>query len=246
MYHCHPSLQQLLKQQQLNDSARLWDHCARTLHFSPSLGLAEKKTGQLVLGDQAYRVHISQNNLRRGGWLWQSQPRLRQLYQNHLLCEARQISTSEVVCYTEEKSPTTNDWRALLLIRVPAQAQGAQALEKYWPGKNLEQRQPLLQALASQLVQLHNCRLSHHNLHPVNLLVDPDSQRTWLDHLDHLSFQWRSSVASVQDLACFMAGMTFFDAADTEFFLQQYWRACKLGLTYQGLRTRVLAQVSGS
>lgn len=246
MFHCDAALQPLLKQQQLNDSARLWDHCARSLHFTPAQGQSDKKTGQLVLGDQSYRLHIAQNHLERRGWLWQRQPRLRQLYQNHLLCEARNINASQAVCYAEEKLPTANYWRALLLIKVPERAQGAQTLEKLWPEKTLEQRQPLLQAMASQLVQLHNCRLSHHNLHPVNLLVDPDGLHTWLDHLDHLRFQWRASIATVQDLACFMAGMKFFDAADTEFFLQQYWRACKLGLTYQGLRTRVLAQASGS
>lgn len=248
MFHCADYLQLTLKQQHLQDAARLWDWCARAINFSPAQDQSEQKTGYISLTESDgqvlnFRLHISQNQLQRKGWLWQTQPKLRQLYQNHLLCKARAINATEAVCYAEEKIPSSDVWRAVLLIKIADNYFGAHEVQKRWSEKTLEQRKPFLLAWANQLVQLHNNRLAHHNLHTVNLLIDVDTLSTRMDHLEHMGFQWRTVVASVNDLGAFMAGMRSFDAADVEYFLQQYWRECKLGLTYQGLRQRVLAQV---
>ncbi|MDN3637779.1 lipopolysaccharide kinase InaA family protein [Simiduia curdlanivorans] len=247
MFHCADFLLPALKHQHLQDAARLWDWVARAVAFSPAQGLSERKTGFIEILDaqekpMTFRVIISQNQLQRKGWLLQSEPKLRELYHNHLLCEARQVQATSAVCYAEEKIPASQCWRAVLLIQTQSEFIGAQELQKMWPEKSLVERQSLLQLLANHIVQLHNSRLSHHNLHPVNVLVDPVQLRAKFDHLEHLSFQWRAAIASVNDLACFMGGLKFLDVADTEYFLQQYWRECRLGLTYQGLRQRVLAQ----
>lgn len=244
MFHCDKSLQPVLQHNHLYDSARLWDFCARQLQFSPAHGEQAKKTGEITLPDNTsirLRVYISQNQLQRKGWLFQKAPRLRAHYQNFLLCEARNISTRKVLCYAEDRLAAQDSWRSLMLVQLSDNFAGAQTLHKQWPGLTLEQRKPYLQAFADQINQLHQSRLSHHNLHPVNLLVDQASHKTCLDQIEHLGYQWRSVPASVQDLSTFLAGMSFIDTADTEFFLQQYWRDCKLGLTYQGLRQRVLA-----
>ena len=248
MFHCADFLLPALKHHHLQDAARLWDWVARAVNFSPAPGVSEKKTGFIDIIDAqekplSFRVMISQNHLQRKGWLLQTEPTLRELYHNHLMCEARQLKTTAAVCYAEEKIPSNQCWRAVLLIQIPEQFVGAQELQKTWADKDINERQSLLQLLANHIVQLHNNRLAHHNLHPVNLLINPNKLQAKFDHLDHVSFQWRTVVASVNDLACFMKGLKFLDIADTEFFLQQYWRECRLGLTYQGLRQRVLAQM---
>ena len=245
MFHCDSSLEQTLKKLHLLDAARLWDWCARHINFAPGQGLSDKKHGEIRFDDnpRTYRLYISQNHLQRKGWLWQSQPKMRELYQNHLLCEARNIQTTQAVCYGEQRLPETQCWRALLLVELPKDVSGAHEIHKQWPSLTLVERQPLLNAWAQHIVSLHNARLAHHNLHPVNLLMD-NNQQIFIDHLEHLGYQWRTVLASVNDLACFMRGMKNFDTADTEFFLQQYWRDCKLGLTYQGLRQRVLQQIN--
>lgn len=247
MFHCDATLEPQLKKLHLLDAARLWDWCAQHLKFMPGQGLTEKKTGELRFQDDGviYRVYISQNHLQRKGWLWKSQPKLRQLYQNHLLCEARHIGTTQAVCYGEQRLPESNCWRALMLVALPTGSYSAHELHKQWPDFTQAERQRLLNAWAQHLVGLHGARLAHHNLHPVNLLVN-SQQRVLFDHLEHLGYQWRTVVASVNDLACFMRSLTHLDVADTEYFLQQYWRECKLGLTYQGLRQRVLAQCNAS
>lgn len=247
MFQCEKTLQSLLQKHHLQDAARLWDYCARQLHFSPAHGESAKKTGELDFGDDAgnlFRVYISQNQLQRKGWLFQQAPRLREHYQNYLLCEARGIATRLAVCYAEDKMAAQDSWRSVMVVALDNHYVTTQTLQKQWSEQNLEQRKPYLQAFADQLNQLHKCRLAHHNLHPVNLLIQTDTFKTCLDQIEHLGYQWRSVVASVNDLATFLSGMPCFDAADTEFFLQQYWRDCNLGLTYQGLRQRVLAQLA--
>lgn len=247
MFQSEKSLQPVLQKNHLQDAARLWDFCARHLHFSPAHGEAAKKSGELVFDgaeSRLFRVYISQNQLQRKGWLFQQAPRLREHYQNYLLCEARGISTRQAVCYAEDRLPAQDSWRAVMLVELGGDFVSSQALQKQWTEQHLEQRKPLLQAFADQLNQLHKSRLSHHNLHPVNLLIHPSTRQTCIDQIEHLGYQWRSVVASVNDLATFLSGMPCFDAADTEFFLQQYWRECSLGLTYQGLRQRVLAQMA--
>ena len=248
MFHCVNALQSVLQQHHLQDAARLWDYCAQQLHFAPARGEAQRKTGEISLagrdGTLHLRVYLSQNQIQRRGWLLQQMPKLRELYENYLLCEARDIKTRAALCYAEDRLAANDSWRALLLVSLDEDAQSAHDLQKDWSARDFEQRKPLLQAFADQLNQLHGARLSHHNLHPVNLLINPETLKTCVDQLDHLGYQWRSVVASVNDLATFLAGMHCFDHADTEFFLQQYWRDCKLGLTYQGLRQRVLAQTA--
>lgn len=245
MFHCDPSLESTLKKQHLLDAARLWDWCAHKINFAPGQGLSDKKTTDISFeGDGAqYRVYISQNQLQRKGWLWQTQPKLRELYQNHLLCDARAVATTQAVCYGEQRLPDSQCWRALMLVRQPLGYRSAHEILKQWPSYSLADRQPILAAWATHIAGLHNQRLGHHNLHAVNLLMN-DELHVRIDHLEHLGYQWRTVVASVNDLACFMRGTSDFDTADTEYFLQQYWHHCKLGLTYQGLRQRVLAQIS--
>lgn len=245
MFHCDPNLEPVLKQHHLMDAARLWDWCAHHVNFIPGHGLSDKKTAEVQFDNNgpSYRLYISQNQLQRKGWLWQSQPKLRELYQNHLLCEARGVPTTQAVCYAEQRLPDTQCWRALMLVAQPTGYISAHEQQKQLPDQSLAARQPLLNAWATHFAQLHNQRLAHHNLHPVNVLMN-DQRHVQIDHLEHLGYQWRTVVASVNDLACFMRGMSQFETADTEYFLQQYWRECKLGLTYQGLRQRVLAQVT--
>ncbi|UTA48137.1 hypothetical protein L1F30_01020 [Simiduia sp. 21SJ11W-1] len=247
MFHCDASLETLLKKHHLHDAARLWDWCAQKINFAPGQGLSDKKTADINFdGDSAsYRVYISQNQLERKGWLWQTRPKLRELYQNHLLCEARGIATTEAVCYGEQRLPDTQCWRALMLVRTPTDFKSAHEFVKQWPSLALAERQPVLDTWATHIAAMHNQRLAHHNLHSVNVLMNAQRE-VRIDHLERLGYQWRTVVASVNDLACFMRGMAAFDTADTEYFLQQYWRHCKLGLTYQGLRQRVLAQAAST
>lgn len=251
MHFISDNLKHLLPHQQQNFS-ELWNKCTQPLGQILIGEQQIEKTTTLVLTSntgeqQKFQVYISQNHLQRKGWAWKREPVLRQHYQNHLLCEVRAVTATPVACYWEQQTASHDCWRALLLIELPAQWQQFASLQAGWGELSLKQRQQFMAAAALQIVSLHKCRLSHHQLNASQLLYNAeDEQQTCLNQLQTLAFQWRPVVNSVSDLAAFIKSFNAFDAADTEYFLQQYWRDCVLGLTYQGLRTRVLAQMGAN
>lgn len=169
------------------------------------------------------------------------EPTFRRELRNILLYERYKIPALEAVYYAQEITD-----KGLVSILVTRALSDYRPLSDYlsnWQEHNLEVRLNWMTAAGNLIGRLHARRISHRCCYPKHIFVNLDLQpgARFID-LENARFSLMPIRSAIADLEAFIRRAEVLSETEIDKLLKSYLAANRLGLTFTGLKKRLLAR----
>lgn len=169
------------------------------------------------------------------------EPTFRRELRNILLYQRYNIAALDAVYYSEEI--TENGLESILITRALAEYRPVSDFLTNWDEQLEITRLEWMTSIGNLIGRLHARRISHRCCYPKHLFVNLDLQPSarFID-LENARFSLMPIRSAIADLEAFVRRAEVLSELEVDKLLKSYLAANRLGLTFTGLKKRLLAR----